>query len=156
MSMGKTVLTSALFDGADAEPSKWLYNWLSTSRSLLTLFLFGWIKIAWKFTGNPYLKCRIVRKTNVRREKSQWNLFQNLPQNGFNEYTKCLNVNPCTECFAEVHFQPTDKWALHKEQTKCVMRIRIGSMNQAHNWGGGGGGYRRIDGLICGPKMGNG
>lgn len=47
-------LTSALL-GADAEPSKWLYNWLSTSRSLFILFLFGWIKIAWKLTGKPYL-----------------------------------------------------------------------------------------------------
>lgn len=50
--------TSALLDGADAEPSKWLYSWLSTSRSLLTLFLFGWIKIAWKLTGKPYLRTK--------------------------------------------------------------------------------------------------
>lgn len=47
--------TSALPDGAAAEPSKWLYNWFSTSRSRFVLFLFGCRRMAWKLTGRPYL-----------------------------------------------------------------------------------------------------
>lgn len=50
-----TTLTSAVAEGAAAEPSRWLYSWLSTSRRRLVLFLFGCSRIAWKFTGRPYL-----------------------------------------------------------------------------------------------------
>lgn len=102
-------------EGADAEPSRWLYSWLSTSRSLLTLFLFGWIKIAWKLTGKPYLVLKILKMhldwILSKFEKKKKGLVVS-PEYRFHKYTKSFDMNPCTKCFAEVHFQPSDKWTL--------------------------------------------
>ena len=40
----------------------------------------------------------------------------NTPENGLNQHTETLEVDPRREGNIEIHFQPVDHWPLHKEQ----------------------------------------
>lgn len=110
--------------GPAADPSKWEYNLFNSDLNFFDAPLFGSTTAAWKLTGRPYLNNKLNTISSCVNTYENyfyiiqyWSSEDNIPENRFDEYSKCLEMNVSCEDFTEVYLEPSDERSVLKGNT---------------------------------------